>query len=184
MKIIAISGSLRKASFNTALLKAAQELSPSSAEIQIEELADIPMYNADVQAEGFPESVLNLASQIRDADAVLVATPEYNYSMPGVLKNAIDWISRIDNQPFDGKPIAIMGASMGVLGTARSQYHLRQVFVFLNGMVMNRPEVFVGAAHTKFDADGNLTDAGTREFLAKYLAAVQGWVDQVDKMKA
>lgn len=182
MKILALSGSLRKASYNTALLNAARELTPAGVEIQIAELAEIPMFNADLQEEGFPAPVLNLADQIRIADAVLIATPEYNYSIPAVIKNAIDWISRTDDQPFDGKPVAIMGASMGALGTARSQYHLRQVFVFLNSMVMNRPEMFVGAAHTKFDDDGILTDNTTKEYLAKFLSALQGWAQQVNKM--
>jgi chromate reductase len=101
-----------------------------------------------------------------------------------VLKNAIDWVSRVENQPFNGKAIAVMGASMGILGTARSQYHMRQVFVFLNGLVMNRPEVFVGAAHNKFDADGNLSDPGTRDFLTEYLKAVQSWAEQVARMNS
>lgn len=184
MKIAAISGSLRKASFNTALLHTARELAPAGMDMLIADLSEIPMYDADLQAEGFPSPVQRLADQIGKADAVLIATPEYNYSIPGVLKNAIDWLSRMDNQPFNGKPIAIMGASMGGLGTARSQYHLRQVFVFLNGMVMNRPEVFVGAAHEKFDADGNLTDPGTRDFLVQYLEAVQAWAEQVGRMNS
>ena len=146
MKIVAISGSLRRASFNTALLNAAQELAPDGMDIHIEVLSEIPLYDADLQAHDFPASVERLSDQIRDADAVLIATPEYNYSIPGVLKNAIDWVSRVENQPFNGKAVAIMGASMGNLGTSRSQYHLRQVFVYLNGLIMNRPEVFVGVS--------------------------------------
>ena len=182
MKIVAISGSLRKASFNTALLNAARELAPDGMDIHIEGLSEIPPYDADLQAQGFPASVQRLADQIRDADAVLIATPEYNYSIPGVLKNAIDWVSRVETQPFEGKAIAIMGASMGNLGTSRSQYHLRQVFVFLNGMIMNRPEVFVGTAHERFDTGGELSDQGTRDFLAEYLRAVQDWAEQVARM--
>jgi chromate reductase len=178
MNVIAISGSLRRASFNTALVKAAQELAPNGMEIDIADISEVPPYNGDVQAQGFPAQITQLSDQIRQADAVLIATPEYNYSIPGVLKNVIDWLSRIDNQPFDGKAIAIMGASMGNIGTARSQYHLRQVFVFLNGIVMNRPEVFVGGAHEKFDASGTLTDQGTRDFLSKYLVAVHEWAEK------
>lgn len=184
MKVIAISGSLRQASFNTGLLRAAQELAPDDMEIEIGDISEIPLYNADEQAMGFPASVQQLSDKIRVADGVLIATPEYNYSIPGGLKNAIDWISRADNQPFNGKPIAIMGASMGNLGTARAQYHLRQIFIFLNGMVLNRPEVFVGAAHEKHDAAGTLTDQSTRDFLADYLKAVRDWVEKVHRTTA
>ena len=179
MKIIGISGSLRQASFNSGLLRAAQELAPDGMDIEIADISGIPLYNADGEATGLPASVQQLGEQVRLADGVLIATPEYNYSIPGGLKNAIDWVSRADNQPFDGKPVAIMGASMGNLGTARAQYHLRQIFVFLNGMVMNRPEVFVGAAHDKHDNDGNLIDQGTRDFLAGYLKTVEDWVEKI-----
>lgn len=150
--------------------------------IEIFDLADIPLYDADVQEKGFPDPVMRFAETVRAADGLLIATPEYNYSVPGVLKNAVDWVSRVDEQPFDGLPIAIMGASMGKLGTARCQYHLRQVFVFLNGLVMNRPEVFVGAAHEKFDKNGELTDQDTREFLAEFLAAFREWIAGVGRM--
>jgi chromate reductase len=184
MKIVGISGSLRMGSFNSALLRAAQAVAPEDMEIEIASIADLPPYNADVQAEGFPVAVERLVERIRQADGVLIATPEYNYSIPGVLKNAIDWVSRADDQPFNGKPVAIMGASRGFLGTARAQYHLRQVFVFLNALVMNRPEVFVGTAHDKHDEAGNLTHEGTREFLASYLKAVREWVDRVNRTRA
>jgi chromate reductase len=120
-----------------------------------------------------------LRDKIASADAVLIVTPEYNYSIPGVLKNAIDWASRPPSQPFDGKPIAIMGASPGMLGSARAQYHLRQCFVFLNGMVMNRPEVMISAANTKFDEAGNLTDQGTRDFIQKFLTALADWTQRL-----
>ena len=176
MNVTAISGSLRQGSFNTALVKAAQELAPSGMSITRADIGDIPIYNGDVQDQGFPVSVSSLAENIRSADGVLISTPEYNYSIPGVLKNAIDWLSRIDNQPFSGKPVALMGASMGGQGTSRAQYHLRQVFVFLDGRIMNRPEVFVGAAHTKFDDYGKLADEDTRKFVAGYLEAVLDWV--------
>ncbi|MEM6498190.1 MAG: NADPH-dependent FMN reductase [Pseudomonadota bacterium] len=175
MNIIAISGSLRRASFNTALLKTCAELAPADMNISLADISAIPLYNGDDQTAGFPASVTALADQIRSADAVLIATPEYNYSIPGVLKNTIDWLSRVENQPFDNKPVGIMGAAMGALGTARSQYHLRQVFVFLNGRLMNRPEVFVGGAHQKFDENGKLTDQQTREFLGSYLTAFEAW---------
>jgi chromate reductase len=184
MKTIAISGSLRKASFNTALLRAARDLAPADMAIEIVDIAAIPAYNADNHADGLPAPVQELIDSIRGADAVLIATPEYNYSIPGVLKNAIDWVSRAENQPFKGKAVGLMGVSPGVLGTARAQYHLRQVFVFLDALVMNRPEVFVGGARAKFDADGNLTDEGTREFLADYLATVKDWTEKVARMQA
>jgi chromate reductase len=177
--ITAISGSLRKGSYNTALIRAARQLTPAGVIIARAEIGDIPLYSADVQAQGFPDSVTKLAATIRAADGVLIATPEYNYSIPGVLKNTIDWLSRLENQPFAGKPIALMGASRGAQGTSRAQYHLRQVFVFLDGRVMNRPEAFVGTAHTQFDDSGDLTDEKTRQFLERYLVSVVSWIGQV-----
>jgi chromate reductase len=129
-----------------------------------------------VREQGFPPPVAELRARIKAADGLLIVTPEYNYSIPGVLKNAIDWASRPPEQPFDGKPIGLMGAAGGTLGTARAQYHLRQCFVFLNGLVMNRPEVMIPQAHNKYDADGKLTDQATREFLIAHLTAFQAWV--------
>ncbi|MEQ8193990.1 MAG: NADPH-dependent FMN reductase [Rhodospirillales bacterium] len=175
LNVLALSGSLRKGSYNTMLIEAAKGLAPAGMKIDIASIRDIPLYDEDVRSEAVPASVKTLAQKIRDADAVLISTPEYNYSIPGVLKNAIDWLSREEKQPFDGKPIAIMGASMGKLGTARSQYHLRQVFVFLNGLVMNRPEVFLGAAHEAFNDDGTLKDEGTKKFLGQMLEALRDW---------
>ena len=171
MKILGISGSLRKGSLNTQLLHAAQELAPQGIDIEIFAINDIPLFNEDVQAQGFPASTLSFRERIAAADALLFATPEYNYSMPGVLKNAIDWASRPPIQPFAGKKAAIIGASMGALGTARAQYHLRQTGVFLDIHFMNRPELMVGAAHEKFDAEGRLIHEPTREQLRKFLAA-------------
>ena len=179
-QIAAISGSLRKYSYNSGLLRAVVELAPTELEFNIQGISEIPPYSTDVQDRGLPRAVQVLIDNVRHADAVLIATPEYNYSIPGVLKNAIDWISRAEDQPFDGKAIAIMGASRGRLGTARAQYHLRQVFVYLNGMVMNRPEVFVGAAHEKHDQYGNLVDALTREFIAEFLDSMLSWVTYVN----
>lgn len=169
MKILAISGSLRRHSYNTALLRALQRIAPRGLELEVSDLAGIPLYDEELEGRNFPPAVERLAEAIREADGVLIATPEYNYSFPGVLKNAIDWLSRSDPQPFDGKAVALVGASMGGLGTVRAQYQLRQVFVYLNSFVMNRPEVFIGAAHDKFDESGLLTDAATREFLADFL---------------
>ncbi len=175
MQILGLSGSLRKESFNTAALRACADHLPQGATMSIFDLAPIPLYNEDVRAQGLPESVQQLREQIRAADALVIATPEYNYSFSGVLKNAIDWASRPPDQPFDGKPIALIGATPGGMGTSRAQYHLRQVFVYLNGRLLNRPEVFISGAQNKFDADGRLTDAATAESLGKMLAALADW---------
>ena len=172
IKILGLSGSLRERSFNTALLRAAMTLVPTGVTITTGSFAAFPLYNADLQAKGFPEPVQTLAGQVRDADAVLIASPEYNYSIPGGLKNALDWLSRIDKQPFDGKLVALMGASPGKLGTARMQYHLRQSFVFLNSMVLNRPEVMVANAASMFDDQGKLTDEATRKIVGDLLSAL------------
>ena len=127
-----------------------------------------------MRQQGFPAPVEDLRARIKAADGLLIVTPEYNYSIPGVLKNAIDWASRPPEQPFDGKPIGLMGASVGTHGTSRAQYHLRQCFVFLNGLVMNRPEVMIPQAQNKFDAEGKLTDQATRDFIVGAPGGVQG----------
>ena len=171
MHILGISGSLRKASFNSGLLRAAQPLAPEGVTIEIADISEIPPFNEDVQAKGYPPPVQLFRERIYAADALLFATPEYNYSVPGVLKNAIDWASRPPDQPFAGKRAGIIGASMGPTGTARAQYHLRQTGVFLDLHFINRPEVMVAAAHEKFDPQGNLTHEPTREHLRKFLAA-------------
>lgn len=173
--LLAFCGSLRKGSYNAAALRAAEALAPTGMQLEIAEIRDVPPYDADEQAQGFPESVQRLERQIRKADALLFATPEYNYSVPGVLKNAIDWISRVKNQPFAGKPAGILGASGGPVGTARAQYHLRQIGVFLDLRFMNKPEVMIGSAQDRFDADGTLTDVRTREFLEKFMLALRDW---------
>src|SRR5690606_35412623 len=133
-------------------------LAPAGMQITIADLSPIPLYNEDVRAAGEPESVVALKAQVRAADAVLIVTPEYNFSIPGVLKNALDWMSRPPEPPFDGKPVAIMGATTGPLGTARVQYDLRKVLVSQNTFTVNKPEVFIANANTKFDAQGELTD--------------------------
>jgi chromate reductase len=173
IKVLAISGSLRKGSFNTHALKACQELAPAGMSIEIFDLSGIPLYNEDVHEKGNPPSVQEFRDKIKAADAVLVATPEYNYSTSGVLKNAIDWASRPPEQPFDGKPLAIFGASPAFTGTARAQYHLRQIFIYMNPRLLNRPEVFITTAHTKFDQQGKLTDESTRKALTGLLVALQ-----------
>lgn len=177
IRVLGISGSLRAASWNTMALRAARELAPPGMEIEIfDGLRDIPHYDDDVRAgSGYPPAAEALRTKLRAADAVLIYTPEYNYSIPGVLKNAIDWASRPPEQPFDGKPIAVAGAATGLLGTARAQYHLRQMFVFLNGLVLNKPEVMISQAPTRFDASGRLTDETTRSLIASQLAALRDW---------
>jgi chromate reductase len=179
MRVLGVSGSLRKASFNSAALRAAQGLAPAGMTIDIAEIGDIPLYNEDVRSAGLPPSVERFRAEIAGADALLVVSPEYNFSIPGVLKNAIDWASRPPDQPFNEKPVAIMGASGGPLGTARAQYDLRKVLYGLNAFVLNKPEVFIREAGTKFDAAGNLTDATTKEFIGKLLVSLAAWTERV-----
>ena len=175
LRVLGISGSLRKGSSNSALLRAAVELAPPGVQIETCEIRDIPAFDEDLRAQGNPPAVEQFRARIAAADAVLIATPEYNYSIPGVLKNAIDWASRPPSQPFEGKPVAIMGASGGMLGTARAQYHLRQVFVFMNAHVVNKPEVFVGRVQEKIDAEGRLTDEPTLKQIAALVESLAAW---------
>jgi len=181
MNVLAMSGSLRDGSFNTAALRAAQELAPSGMHITIAEIGDLPLYNDDVRLTGYPAPAGRLRDQIRAADALLIATPEYNYSVSGVLKNAIDWASRPPDQPFAGKPVAILGASTGRFGTARAQYHLRQICVFVDMKPVNRPEVMISLAPERFDADLRLADETSRRLIAELLASLQQWTDQLRK---
>lgn len=176
VRVLGIAGSLRQGSYNRAALRAAQELAPQGMQIESFDIAPIPLYNEDVRQNGYPPPVEDFRARIKAADGLLIVTPEYNYSIPGVLKNAIDWASRPPEQPFDGKPVGLMGASMGAMGSGRAQYHLRQCCVFLNALVMNRPEVMIPQAHNKFDASGALTDQPTRDFIAAHLAAFKAWV--------
>ena len=179
MNVLGIAGSLRQGSFNRAALRAAQGLAPAGMIIEIAEIGDLPLYNEDVRTAGLPASVDRFRAQIAAADALLFVTPEYNYSIPGVLKNAIDWASRPPSQPFNEKPVAIMGASPGAIGTARAQYDLRRMLGGLNAFVMNKPEVFIGQAGAKFDAASNLTDASTGEHMQKQLEALAAWTSRV-----
>lgn len=175
LTICAISGSLRAGSFNTAALRAAAELAPEGIDVVMEGIADIPLYNEDVRAAGFPPAVIHLQEAILSADAVLIATPEYNYSVPGVLKNAIDWLSRTNPQPFADKPVAIMGASPGALGTGRAQYDLRKMFVYLDAHLLNKPEIMISGAPSRFDTDGKLTDEATCKLVANVVMALRDW---------
>ena len=175
LRILGLCGSLRRGSLNRAALRAAQEIAKGDMEITLFDLAPIPLYNEDLRAQGYPPAVTDLRAHIAEADGVLIATPEYNYSIPAVLKNAIDWASRPPDQPFNGKPVAIMGASPGRTGTARAQYHLRQCFVFLNAHVLNKPELMIAGANRLFDDDGKLVDQETREHIVKLLAGFAQW---------
>ncbi len=173
--ILGIAGSLRRASLNRAALRAAQQLTPEGVNLEIFDLEGIPPFNQDEEAHP-PERVALFKQRIRAADAILMVTPEYNYSIPGVLKNAIDWASRpYGDNSWDGKAVAIMGASVGAQGTSRAQYHLRQAFVFLNMNPLNKPEVMISNATRRFDEEGNLTDEDTRVHIQKLLAALVAW---------
>jgi len=184
ISILGIAGSLRKASYNRGALRAAQEVAPSDARIEIFELDGIPPFNQDEDKRP-PERVVQFKKQIRAADAILICTPEYNASIPGVLKNAIDYASRpYGDSAWDGKPVAIMGASPGRLGTVRSQYHLRHSFVFLNMYPLNRPEVMIANADELFDEQGNLTDQDTRNRIKKLIEALVIWTRQLQKGRA
>ena len=184
--VIAISGSLRKGSYNMAVLRAAQRMQPNGMNIELLEYADVPVYNGDVESAGLPASVKRVREQVAAADAILIATPEYNYSIPGVLKNVIDWMSRKDLQkpekalPLFHKPLGIIGASVGQFGTTRAQLHLRQICVYTNMVPLNQPEVLISHAHDRFDESGELTDAPTRDFVAAFLASFLAWTRHVN----
>ncbi|MEM2154150.1 MAG: NAD(P)H-dependent oxidoreductase [Nitrososphaeria archaeon] len=183
VKILGFAGSLRKGSYNKALLKAAIELMPKNAELEIYELDDIPPFNQDLEND-LPVKVKEFKEKIRKADAILIATPEYNYSFSGVLKNALDWASRpFGDNSLKGKPVAIMSASVGMFGGARAQYHLRQVLLGLNMHPINRPEVIVPYADEKFDKDGRLIDQETREIVKSLLEALVNWTIKLKVQK-
>ena len=172
---LAFAGSLRKQSYNKAILAAALEMVPENTTLEIFDLEGIPPFNQDFENQP-PDKVREFKSKIRAADAILIATPEYNYSIPGVLKNAIDWASRpYGDNAFDRKPVAIMGASVGMLGTARAQYDLRRSFVFLNMFPLNQPEVMVPLAQDKVNSSGKLTDEKTRKKIAELLRSLADW---------
>ncbi|MEM0488708.1 MAG: NAD(P)H-dependent oxidoreductase [Candidatus Bathyarchaeia archaeon] len=181
--VLGFAGSLRKGSYNRALLRAAAELMPKNAKLEIFDINGIPLYNQDLEND-MPAKVKEFKEKIRRADAILIATPEYNHSFPGVLKNAIDWASRPpgDNS-FEGKPVAIMSASIGMLGGARAQYHLRQVLVTLNMHPINRPEVMVPLAGEKFDEDGRLIDEKTRAKIRELLENLVAWTRKLKCLK-
>ena len=178
LHFVTLLGSLRKASVNGGVARALPALAPQGVTISaLGSVGDFPLYNADLQARGFPAAVEAMGAAILASDGVIVVSPEYNYSVPGALKNAIDWLSRLPSTPFKAKPVLIQSASPGALGGARMQYHLRQTFVFLDGRVLNTPEAMIGGAYGKSDsATGDLTDEATKAFLRKQLEAFAEFV--------
>jgi chromate reductase len=172
LHFVVLLGSLRRGSHNAAVARALPALAPAAVTIApLGSIGDFPIYDGDLEAQGIPAAVVAMGEAIAKADGVIIVTPEYNYSIPGGLKNAIDWLSRLKPQPFIDKPVALQSASPGMLGGARAQYHLRQTFITLEARVFNKPEVFVGQANHKIDAQsGELTDAPTRDVIAKQLA--------------
>lgn len=172
IQIVGFTGSLRKGSYNRGALRAAKELLPEGAELEILDLSEIPFFNQDLEGGELPAPVTEFKKKIAEADALLIATPEYNYSIPPVLKNALDWASRDAAKPLSGKPSAIFSVSSSALGGARVQYHLRQVSVALNLKLVNQPEVFISFAREKFDTDGNLKDEGTKKYLSALVNAL------------
>ncbi len=174
LHFVVMVGSLRKASFNAAIARALPPLAPEGVTISpLPSVGEFPIYNADVQAEGWPPVVTQAADQIRAADGVIIVTPEYNHTIPGGLKNAIDWISRLPNQPFAGKPVALVSSSPGLFGGLRAQLHMRHMFVYLDGRVLNKPEVIIPQVNQKVDvATGAITDEATRGFLADQIKAL------------
>ncbi|GAA3713125.1 NAD(P)H-dependent FMN reductase [Oceanisphaera sediminis] len=171
-RIVAFSGSLRKDSYNTAAIKVAMEMAPAGCEIELLDIGTLPLYNQELDGDKAPEAVLQLAEKVMAADAILFSTPEYNYSVPGGLKNAIDWLSRQKPQPFAGKPAAIMSSSISLFGGARAQYHLRQIMVSLDVHFVNKPEVMIAGAHEKFDDQGRLADSTSRDFIGKLITSL------------
>ena len=179
MNILGISGSLREQSLNTKLIRIAQRVAPEGVTVTQADLSDIPPYNNDDYEQGFPTAVTQLRDAIAHADALLIATPEYNFSTSGVLKNAIDWVSRPPDHPFDGKPIALAGAAAGAMGTSRAQYHLRQIFVFLNGHILNKPEVTIAGAHNHFNDTEELADEATVARVKELVDSLTAWATRL-----
>jgi chromate reductase len=183
--ILGIAGSLRRDSYNRAILRSVRDLTPTDAQLEIfEELGQIPLFNQDEEANP-PEVISTFKSKIRQADAILFVTPEYNYSIPGVLKNAIDWASRpYGDSAWAGKPAAIISASPSLFGAARAQYHLRQVFVFLDMYAINRPEVMIGKAPERFDNQGRLVDHTTQDLIRLLLQNLIDWTRQLNASRS
>lgn len=181
VKIIGIVGSLREKSYNKMAILAAKDLLPDNSTLEIIEINDIPFFNEDIEKQGLPKSVIDFKNKLVEADAILIATPEYNYSVSGVLKNALDWASRGRLLPLRGKPVGIISASMGMLGGARVQYHLRQICVALDMIPINKPEVFIAKAHEKFDPNGNLIDEYGKKVITELLDNLITFIRVINK---
>ena len=182
LSVVAFAGSLRTGSYNRALARAVRDLAPASLAVTIEEIDAIPLYNLDVEQAAFPDSVARLKQAIRAAEGTLVITPEHNFSVSGVLKNIIDWISRPHGDAaLRGKPVGILGASPGLIGTARAQMHLRSILVNLNAIVMPQPAVLIARAQEKFDAQGRLTDEETEKHIRAFLGAFAQWIALISR---
>lgn len=188
IKILGIAGSLRKDSYNRGLLRAAIELAPDEMEIKIfdnEIFSAIPLYNEDIRIQAVPQPVRILKQEIQQADGLIFAIPEYNFSVSGVLKNAIDWVSRPTNEsPLNGKPVAIMGASIGISGTIRAQMHFRQISTTTNMLLVNRPQVYVAKAADKFDSDGRLVDEDARHFINLLMKELLNWTLKITNQQS
>jgi len=182
IRILGICGSLREKSYNLYALKAVREIMPEGMSLEITSIADIPLFNQDVCDKGFPAPVAKFRSEIGAADGLLFASPEYNYSVTGVLKNAIDWASRPPEQPFQNKPVAMISATVGLKGGVSGQYDLRKILAQLGSFAMVRPEVFIGMEASKFDAGGKLTDETTRKFMTDQMLAFRDWIARVKKL--
>lgn len=180
LHLLGFAGSLRKASYNRALLRAAKQLAPEGLTVGVFELDDIPLYNGDVEAQGFPAPVTHFKDAIAKADALLIATPEYNHGIPGVLKNAIDWASRPPGKsPLADKPAGIIGATSGMMGTVRGQVQLRQALSALDCHVLDQPEYLLASCKDKFDDSGRLIDDASRDRLGRYLKALRNWAQRL-----
>jgi chromate reductase len=184
VNVAGLCGSLRAGSLNRMALALAGDSMPPELTLDVVDWSGIPPFDADILAGGMPVEVVALRERIRAADAVLIATPEYNFSIPGMFKNALDWISRGDEQPIRRKPVAILSAAPGPVGGARVQYDLRKVLLFMDAMVLAKPEVFIGDAASKFSPDGQCTDDLTRAFVARQMNAFAAWIREVDAMSA
>ena len=178
LNVVVLLGSLRKGSYNRIIAQSLAGLAPADMSVTLlPSIGTFPLYDADLQAQGIPAVVTEMGDAIRKADGIIIVTPEYNYSIPGGLKNAIDWFSRLSEQPFAGKPLAIQSASMGAIGGARAQYHLRQTLVFLDAHILNKPEVMVGVVQNKVNADkGTLEDEDTRKHIAGQLQSFADFI--------